>query len=94
VKGKDKTIKVYAPMAFNRKQEVKSIQLEGRTNESRVIMEELVALQQGGPGRVVWIEGPAGIGKSVLVRNFYRMATLNGHVSRRSALLGSTHDVP
>ena len=58
---------------------------------ARAWQEELSLLQQGGRGRILWIEGGAGIGKSTLVRNFFRMASLNVPVSAFSLLLLSDY---
>jgi class 3 adenylate cyclase len=78
VKGKAKFIKIFEPTIHNRLAQMHMAgEIIGRREETVACMQELASLQLGGKGRIIWIEGPPGIGKSSLVRNVYRMAKAN-----------------
>jgi class 3 adenylate cyclase/tetratricopeptide (TPR) repeat protein len=76
VKGKAEPIPVYRPLG-PRKAGMRvgaRPEIVGRTAERTLLAEQIQALQRGGPGATLIIEGEAGIGKSRLVDDLRRQA--------------------
>ena len=84
VKGKETKIKIYTALRMDRLAVMETVKTAGwtlnRGAEMAAFMESLVALQKGeGQSKVIFIEGEAGIGKTHLIRNFYRVVSTNLH---------------
>ena len=85
VKGKDVLIKVYTPLRVDRLASMENKkgatgEMLNRGTEMAAFMGSLVALRQDGQSKVIFIEGEAGIGKTHLIRNFYRVVSTNLHM--------------
>ena len=85
VKGKELLIKIYTPLRVDRLASMENKkgvtgEMLNRGTEMAAFMQSLVALRQDGQSKVIFIEGEAGIGKTHLIRNFYRVVSTNLHM--------------
>mmetsp|Transcript_7749 Transcript_7749/g.15109 ORF Transcript_7749/g.15109 Transcript_7749/m.15109 type:complete len:1972 (-) Transcript_7749:157-6072(-) len=78
VKGKNNKVTIYRPLGFNVAANLlNGPAVIGRQEVLKICMQELLAVKEDHAKRMLWVTGPAGVGKTVVMGYIYRLARDN-----------------